>query len=760
MRQWQGIRDDVSQVGSDAPSLVVGMSFYVDGELSRRPGLSYLYAADAIGMGTFKHPVTGAWLAIVGANGDMDAINLGTLTLSSLSTGLNVEKRPNVVPFANRVYFVNDFTAVKEWDGVRALGTAGITGPTGAMGSVSVSAAGNITDGTHLLRYRYIDSTSPAGSYQSNPSDALEITTVAASTGSLTFNIGVSGPIVASTDPKVDTIQVEMTLADGSTYWVANTALNTASTITISISDTDLANQVNQSDTYGDYGHELPPLAATMFECRGYAFLCGTTIRTRTVGVTSSSATVTGTNFSTQWAGRLIRFGSQTTAYEIQSATATVITLTKPYVGSTGSITGVIYSKNPNRVYWSAQYLPESWKPLERAREVLSGYGDMLVGGCDFQGDAWFFGQRSMARLVFPDQPTTGETNPVPGYHGLWNARTLMPLDGILFGWGPNGAWVITGGAPRWLSRGIETTLRGLIDSTQSDLFFAAYDPVQKEIRWFFVAMGDTTCRYSITYEVGGQRWRLDQYRQGIDAGCAVADADGRLHLVVSDATNGMTWYHEGDTDGVPDVSTGSYTIALGSTTSALKVNQSLPTGTGTDLSKLIAYRATTGETSVITSNTIDTINLATAWTTSPSVGEAVYVGSIPCSYLTGWWVAQDLVQKSRPDLQLLLNPSTTGTVRVKVYRDFETSPEPPTTSADDTWPDGVTITPGLDYVDITLQGGASTTDGFVPIPLPADWGRAWRAQVECLNPAGMLRILDFRFVVTARSEQGTEERE
>ena len=42
MRQWDGIRDDTSDVGGDGFSAATGVSFVVEGELRRRPGLTYL----------------------------------------------------------------------------------------------------------------------------------------------------------------------------------------------------------------------------------------------------------------------------------------------------------------------------------------------------------------------------------------------------------------------------------------------------------------------------------------------------------------------------------------------------------------------------------------------------------------------------------------------------------------------------------------------------------------------------------------------
>ncbi len=763
MKQWPGMRADASEVGGEGLSSATGVSFSIDGELRRRPGLTYLANIGGVALSAFRSPVTGAWLNVVESDGDVKAVKMSDSVVSTLLTGYSVSKRPVAAPIGPRMYWTNDFDRMKVWDGLwSALRDAGIAAPTAAMGGPTVTGGtGTITEGVHLIRYRYVDSQSPAGLYRSNPSASLS-RTVTSFDDSLTWDVTFSGsPILRSTDPKVDTIQVEMTLAGGSVYYVVGTGTNNSDYgFTVNISDTLLA--LNEpTDLYDDFGHEQPPIAACLFECRGHAFMCGYHERTYTVAVTNGSATVTGTGFSTLWAGRLIRIGTDAVAYVISAITATTITLTSVYAGSTSAaVTSIIYTKNPNRVLWSKQGFPESFKALTRARDVLYGSGDKVVAGCDFQGDAWFFGQRSMCRLVFGDDPGTGEVNPVPGYHGLWNAKCMMPLDGAMYGWGPNGVWVITGGAPRWISRAIDATVAALYDLAQMDKAFVSYDPTEKAITWHFIATGASTPKYGMRYELTGQRWTLMQYRQGIDAATITADDYARIRLVVSDSTNARCFYHYGATDGAPSSTTGAYVVTIGGTTTAVPVLSALPIGTGADLSALILYRPSTGEERVVSSNTAGTITLSPALATAVTNGESVYVGAIPWTITTDWWVSGDLSTKARPRLQLLFHPSATGSVRLKVYRDFEASPYTWTASDADVWPDGVTLVTGVTYQDIAIAGSATLTDGFISVPMPAEWGRAWRAELSNISPAGTLKLLDLRFGVEAERDEGKETRE
>ncbi len=76
-RTWDGIRDDLSETGgSDLGSASRGVSFYVTGELRRRPGLSYLAAHGGTALGTFSSPVAGSWLLVFKANGDLESVAL------------------------------------------------------------------------------------------------------------------------------------------------------------------------------------------------------------------------------------------------------------------------------------------------------------------------------------------------------------------------------------------------------------------------------------------------------------------------------------------------------------------------------------------------------------------------------------------------------------------------------------------------------------------------------------------------------------
>lgn len=76
--KWEGMRDDLSQVasGGSLGSASRGLSFYVQGELRRRPGLTYLAAHGGTALGTFSSPVAGSWMLVFKTNGELESVAL------------------------------------------------------------------------------------------------------------------------------------------------------------------------------------------------------------------------------------------------------------------------------------------------------------------------------------------------------------------------------------------------------------------------------------------------------------------------------------------------------------------------------------------------------------------------------------------------------------------------------------------------------------------------------------------------------------
>ena len=747
MRTWDGIRADLTDVGGEHLLAAVGASWAVEGQIQRRPGLSRLVNVGGISIGSFYADPDGTYLVMVDSSGNLQATLLGSPSASDVGD-VKTTFVPNFIASSPRMYVADDFNRLQTWNGIwSAFRDAGIAAPTTVMPSPSSTDSGDTTEGVHLIRYRYVDSQSPQGRYRSNPSEALSYT-VTSSNEELTFTIndtGTSG-IKRSADSKVDTIVVEMTTAGGTTYYEAATVANSETSVVVNLSDTTLQNNDLATSFGGEFGHEQPPATAFAFECRDILFAGGFHTWTVTGDVTngSDSISVTAGNLSELWDGRLVRVGSDTTTYLIEAISGSTITLSSNYDGSdaTGATIQILPAQ-PNLVYHSERYYPESFKLASRGFTALVGTGDRLVGGTNYLGDAWFFGRRSIQRMVFIDNPSTGEPVTVAGQAGIWNQRCLvLPDEDTMFGFGSNGVWMVVGGRPKHISRSIDASWRSIVDYSKSDLFHAVYDPNTRTAHFWFVRTGDSYPKDAVVVDLNRRRVRLDQWRQPIRSSHIIANDDGRIRPIVSDQ-NGYTWYMEGATDGVPSSSTGKYTADAGNSTTVTNVTDSLPTGSD-DLKGVTLVRPATSEAVLIASNGASSITHA-AFATAVAAGETLYAGSIPFTLDTSWWVHDDLQRKKRPDyFYIMVQPGSTGSLRVYLYRDFQSSPHTWTKATSQTGTRGVTWNNGETYctVDVSTTG----TDGLVSVPVPANWSRAVKAKIEVVDPSGTIRILDYRW--------------
>jgi hypothetical protein len=90
---------------------------------------------------------------------------------------------------------------------------------------------------------------------------------------------------------------------------------------------------------------------------------------------------------------------------------------------------------------------------------------------------------------------------------------------------------------------------------------------------------------------------------------------------------------------------------------------------------------------------------------------------------------------------------SGTGTLRIYFYPDFATTPAQFTAQLADTQPDGVSITNGTFFAEVSLDGGSG--DGVISIPVPVQWSNTIQARITSIRPDGALRILDATFLTS-----------
>ncbi len=754
MRQWPGRRDDLSDIAEEGLKTAQNVSYKVGGEIRRRPGLSGRIDEAGI-LATEWSDAFGTAYVVINNSGTLKTIKLSDGTETSVASGLNTGIRGCFARSNGRLYFVNDFNAMQRIaSGDQAAGTAGISAPTAAIGAPTSATTGVVTVGTHGLRYRYFDSKSL---YMSDPSDQTDITLSSAAT--LTFSIGTgSETVIRSQDAKVDQVIIEMTDAGSSTFYRAATVNQTLTGTTINLADTTLRLQVTAKRD-GDFNHQPPPLSSFLVEHRARLFAFGASVVAVT-GVTVSSAsasiTVTGATFSSGWAGRLVRVGSDTKNYRIASMSGTgVAVLSETYTGTSATVTGVrFFSATPDMLFWSRAGFPESWNTINFARRVMQNTPDAPAGLVSHHEVMYLLGQRTMRMLDYSADPAGGQLVQIPTEMGLWNQRCIVECNGRIYGWGRSGVWTVNGLIPKHLSRPIDAHIDGS-DSSSSDnfdvskleQFHGVYDPRERCILWFYCTSADTYPKHAIIMDVDTGNWSVGTWKQSIRASTLVTGGSSNPTRALLCDENGYSWYATPDAfDGVPSVlSGGVVTVSnTGSTTTIVNVSESLPTGS-TDLVGVIAVYSS--QESRIASNTASTITLATALSSAPTVGTELFLGQIDFSIRTKWTVIDGFQDKKRPQYLMIakIPGSSSGKLTVKIFLDYSSSAFVYTKGSSDTQPDGVSITNGSSSVSVDLDGGSG--DGVAFVPLPANWHRVISVEISSTRPQNLLKILDYQWL-------------
>jgi hypothetical protein len=671
--------------------------------------------------------------------------------MTTLATGLSqsTQHLPNVAVGAGRVYHLNDWDKPKVWNGQWATARdAGITGPSTAP-TVANVAGGSVTAGLHQVRYRYQDTSSE---YVSDPSPAQTIT----APGGQDLNVTVA----SSSDAKVDRIVIEMTAVNSTDFYVAKEVMNTGTTYNVDIDDGTLVVQQSVGESWGDFGHEPPPLTASAVLHRGRMFYFGNYPYTLSVTATNSDPGVSASyspgwpdGTASDWNGRIMRIysedGTVDEVHTIASTTDSIsLTLDDNFGGATGIYNAKIYRRTPNRIWWSKELYPEGCTILENFRDMLQGRPDRVVAGASFGGDLWIFGRFSSERLVYDNDPGVleGQVIPVAGNRGAHNQRCVLEVDGSLYCWDRQGIWLAEGSGSKHISTQIDDYLTANAKYDQADSFFLAFEPTMRILHAFFAATATGSYpRWAACLEIDTGNWYLASFLQGIMSATIVPTTAGQVKLMLADV-NGYLWFAgtAGSYDGRQGSATNSFAYLSGTTTVTVS-----PAPADTVVGRML-YRASTGDARLVTSALGSTMTLSSAFS-SPALtlGESLYLAPIPVTWQTKWFTGESLGQKKKP-LYLFIESiprAAAVQVEVNIYTDFSTTAETWTTGSLDTFPDGVTVTAGSQTILATLG-----PDGHVAIPMGSDWKRAYQARVRQLAPTGEFEITAIYFGTDKRT--------
>jgi hypothetical protein len=389
-----------------------------------------------------------------------------------------------------------------------------------------------------------------------------------------------------------------------------------------------------------------------------------------------------------------------------------------------------LWSKSNAELSYSRAFFPESCDSLNYAFKITLDDGDTPSACASFYSDLYLFGQRSIRRLIFTGDPAASAIYPVPGGFGVFNPQCLLRVDGgAMFGWGINGAFMISSMQPKKISLNIDATIASLA-STTTTARFMAYEPTRREVAFFFPLAGETYCKSAAIFAIDSGEWTLWKFRQPMSYGVLNSAYLDRQRLMLCDA-NGYAWRVGVSTnDGASD---GSVTATSGSTTTVVNcVNTATP--------GQIAYVPSTGEERLITVATGSAITVSPALSTAPSTGTVIYIGSIRQRIASDWDPGEGINDKKRPTkLLVAMRPEgDMGEFTVNYYTDFSVTKEVVSSFASDTFPEGVSIANNQITVDADVGG----QDGYIPVPAPSDWKRVIKFEVVAEEPLDGIRFI------------------
>ena len=677
---WTGIRRDTAAVDGDGLQDLVNVSHYIDGEMTRRPGKAFRSATGAISMIAWRDTKDNNEEWIIKQTSSGDIIS-GKIGTATANTLDNIPAATTAGSFVAFNGVLYFFHPSADGIAIESGDNASLVSSIGIAAPTSAMGAPTQGAGTTTPGVHLLRYRYYNSSlgYFSNPSDPVTVTVTDGTDGQLTFTVAASG-------------------GSADIVGSANTRCDK-----IIVEMTLASGQQFYDVAYIDNG-STSNVVVSMEDA-----VLEQQLR-RAFGLDTGSAPAPRLAHATIHRGRM--FGIDAT--------------------------------NRFTLHWSSPGNPEGFDTTAQSRKVFGNTGDVPVALYSVFEDLYIFGQRSMAKLRYNVEPGLGQLDVIDESGcGLWNPRCLVVADGISYGFGRNGAWVIPAGVPRRISRPVDEILSD-IDADYADLFHACFDPDERVINFWYVETGNTTATTSLRYDIDRRIWSRATYQTPITASTVAIGTRGDLIATVSDGA--YCWsLEQGVFDGVPRGTNAVATSASGSTTTVLQVNETV----SSDLAGAYITNRTSGETRLITASTSSTITVGSAFSGAPADGTEFWIGAFEMFFEPKWSSVANGRNKTRPrKYELTAIPATTGTDGAfRLYQNFSDTPATYTALDTDLFANGVTVTDAATSVAFNTNGG-DEADGYLTIPLPSDWCRTIKGTLTFSKPAGTLRIVDAGFVV------------
>lgn len=725
------MRQDTTDIGSGL-TIAQNVSYAVNGELRRRPGLGERFALSTNQMSYFSDDV-GSY--IIGHSGTtLKSINLDTAAVTTLKSGLDVG-RGSFASANGAMYYANGIQAVQVmYDGTSASYNAGIVAPASAPSATATT--GTCTIGSHLIRYRWKNSDT---SYYSNPSPSLRWDTTPR-----TFDTGTVSVTNASTS---------VTFSSSVPSW--------ATSATISINGVD-AGTINASGTSGTLGTAYTGATGTYVFVltevpsanQGIALTLASTSDGKVDEMVIEMTEVGGSTFY------VVDTVSDATSYTIsieddilsQGELADVYSAPDGYGHEPPPATAYVLLEHRNRIFyltrdgvmgWSRASYPEAFNALEWSQKIFGSGGDKAVALGSFFGDLYVFGNRSMARFVYTGDPAAGMIVQMPTKFGVWNQNCVVDVEGTLWGWGRHGVFRVSEIQPRYMSAPIADTLNTDVDISYAADHFGFFDPRERVIWFVYHSVDDgasTGCRNAVVYDLQTGSWSLRSFRHKLKHAIIGGDDTIEDAVYVSDSDGGYIWrLTDGVFDGVPSTMTsGTVSVGPGATTTVIPTTTAMDSVVGA-----IVYVPSSGEEVRVSSNSTYSLSVTPALSTAPAEGEELYIGSIPIIIKSQWDPMEYAFVGRRPSNMEILHLSDTPGVEfgVRYYTDYSTTPTTWTRTADDAELNGLSIVSGRDYATQDVSRGKNN------VPVPSSWDLVMQWELRQFKPTGAMRLLNCSFV-------------
>lgn len=360
-------------------------------------------------------------------------------------------------------------------------------------------------------------------------------------------------------------------------------------------------------------------------------------------------------------------------------------------------------------VYWSDTVSVEAW-PEWNAFAVEEN-NDQLTGLMVMQSFLYVIERRHIHKFTFQQDPSTDGFLFPSVMRGCLNNRCWVIADDRAYMLDDTGIHSFDGSATEPISQEIQIMFQQdeVITDLQVDwtadvrLWHAAHDPVRYTIRWFLQMVDHVGTTHAIVYNYRNKVWWVEQYPYPITAS-TTGTVGYRRSLAGAPARRTVVLY-EGTLDGVADSGTlrGVLTATSPGGITLTDANATFASNLGGASVTIVSGKGR-GQTSIIASNTVTTLEVVTPFNPAPDQTSVYQIGGVSWMWQSNWFEYDSTTEHDQPrDIGVVYQPLVNGpgSLDVRIYLDYGDSPV--------VWgytqeKDGVSTVSGSPYINMDLQ--------------------------------------------------------